>query len=96
MSLTKCHVNLNSTRPLFADLTLIVDVTDEMPCKIELYLTSFCCRPDKEPRLKYGMLKLIVDVPDEMPRKIDLYLTSFCRPDKEPRLGHVYANCGRP
>jgi hypothetical protein len=39
---------------------------------------------------------LIVDVPVEMPRKIELYLTSFCRPEKEPRLGHVYANCGRP
>ncbi len=42
------------------------------------------------------MSTLIVDVPDEMPCKIKLYLTSFCRPDKEPGLGHVYANCGRP
>jgi hypothetical protein len=42
------------------------------------------------------MSTLIVDVPDEMPRKIELNLTSFCRPDKEPGLGHVYANCGRP
>jgi hypothetical protein len=42
------------------------------------------------------MSTLIVDVPGEMPRKIELYLTSFCcRPDKEPRLGHVNANCGR-
>ncbi len=41
------------------------------------------------------MSTLIVDVPDEMPLKIELYLTSFCcRPDKEPRLGHAYANFG--
>ncbi len=42
------------------------------------------------------MSTLIVEVPDEMPRKSELYLISFCRPDKEPRLGHVYAICGRP
>ncbi len=33
--------------------TLIVDVPDEMPRKIELYLTSCCCGPDKEPGLGY-------------------------------------------
>jgi hypothetical protein len=43
------------------------------------------------------MSPLIVNVPDEMPHKIELYLTSFCcRPDKEPRQGHVHANCERP
>ncbi len=42
------------------------------------------------------MPTLIVDVPDEIPRNIELYLTSFCRPDKEPGLGHVYANCRCP
>ncbi len=72
---------------------LIVDVLDEMPRKIELYLNLFA---DLIKSRGWGMSTLIVDVPDYMPRKIELYLTSFCRPDIEARLGHVYAICGRP
>ncbi len=44
--------------------TLIVDVPDKMPRKIELYLISIS-RPGKE-----LMSTLIEDVPGEMPRKI--------------------------
>jgi hypothetical protein len=64
------------------------DIPDKMPRKIDLFLLQ---------SRGWGMSTLIVDVPDEMPLKIELELTSFCcRPDKEPRAGPVYANCGRP
>ncbi len=73
--------------------TLIVDVPDVIRVNL---ISTWLLFADLKKSRGWDMSTLIVDVPDEMPRKLELYLTSSCRPDKEPRLGHVYPNCGRP